>query len=47
AFAFVLNLGDKPVALPQHDAVLLTSIPLVDGLLPSDAAAWLSVGSQH
>jgi alpha-glucosidase len=47
SFAFVLNLGDKPVALPQHDAVLLTSIPLVDGMLPSDAAAWLSVAPQH
>ena len=40
--ACVVNLSAEPVALPEHDAVLLTSSPLTDdGLLPSDAAVWL------
>jgi alpha-glucosidase len=41
-FACVVNLGDAPVELPEHSRVLVTSVPLVDGLLPSDAAAWLA-----
>ena len=37
----VLNAGAAPVRLPAG-AVLLSSAPLdADGLLPTDAAAWL------
>lgn len=43
--ACVVNLGVEPVALPAHEAVLLTSEPLTgDGLLPPDCAAWLRIG---
>jgi alpha-glucosidase len=43
--ACVVNLSAEPIALPPHEAVLLTSSPLTDGgLLPSDCAAWLKVG---
>jgi alpha-glucosidase len=42
--ACIVNLSSEPVALPAHEAVLLTSNPLTDdGLLPSDCAAWLRV----
>ncbi len=41
-FACAVNLGSSPVELPEHSRVLVTSVPLVDGLLPSDAAAWLA-----
>jgi alpha-glucosidase len=42
--ACVVNLSADPVALPPHDAVLLTSSPLTaDGQLPSDCAVWLKV----
>jgi alpha-glucosidase len=42
--ACVVNLSAEPVALPAHEAVLLTSAPLDgDGLLPPDCAAWLRV----
>lgn len=37
-----VNLGADPVPLPPHREVLLTSEPLLDGLLAADAAAWLS-----
>ncbi len=38
----VVNLSARPVPLPAHTAVLLTSGPLDDaGLLPQDTAAWL------
>lgn len=37
----VVNFGE-PVALPAGE-VLLTSSPLVDGLLPADAAAWIAL----
>ena len=37
----VTNLGDEPVALPEHTAILLCSDPLVEGLLPPDTAVWL------
>ncbi len=40
-FACVVNLSSAPIPLPEHDSVLLTSAPLVDGDLPSDTAAWL------
>lgn len=38
----VSNLGPRPVALPPHAAVLLSSIPLDDGKLPPDSTAWLA-----
>jgi alpha-glucosidase len=40
-FACVANLSAVAVALPDHEEVLLSSAPLEDGCLPSDAAAWL------
>jgi alpha-glucosidase len=39
--ACVANLAHHPIELPPHAAVLLTSAPLADGLLPPDTAAWL------
>jgi alpha-glucosidase len=36
----VVNLGSEPVELPAG-SVLLSSVPLEDGLLPPDAAAWV------
>jgi alpha-glucosidase len=43
-FRCVVNFAAAPCELPEHDEVLLTSMPLEDGAkLPSDAAAWLSV----
>ena len=41
-FTCVVNFSDAPVELPDHYRVRLSSIPLEDGLLPSDAAAWLA-----
>jgi alpha-glucosidase len=41
-FACVVNLGSVPTDLPDHSRVLVTSIPLVDSRLPTDAAAWLA-----
>ncbi|MDQ1530646.1 MAG: alpha-glucosidase, partial [Microbacteriaceae bacterium] len=38
----IVNLGEEPAPLPDGD-VLITSVPLVDGLLPGDAAAWVKV----
>ena len=38
----VVNFGADPVDLPAGE-VLLTSVGLIDGRLPSDAAAWLSI----
>jgi alpha-glucosidase len=47
-FACLLNLSAAPIALPPHEAVLLASGPLSDGLLPPDTAVWLSVsGDSH
>ena len=37
----VTNLGSEPMALPDHDGILLSSTPLVGGMLPSDSTAWL------
>ncbi|GAB2493293.1 glycoside hydrolase family 13 protein [Luteococcus sediminum] len=37
----VVNFGDEPVAL--YGQVLVSSVKLVDGQLPADAAAWLQV----
>ncbi|MEO6411757.1 MAG: glycoside hydrolase family 13 protein [Pedococcus sp.] len=36
----VANLSGSPLAVPE-DRVLLSSLPLEDGLLPTDATAWL------
>jgi alpha-glucosidase len=46
-FVCVLNLSSKPVALPPHNRILLSSVPLLDELLPTDAAVWLSVGGDR
>ncbi|MCB0881988.1 MAG: glycoside hydrolase family 13 protein [Thermoleophilia bacterium] len=40
----VLNTTPRPVPLPPG-RVLLASVPLPDGMLPGDAAAWLAPGS--
>jgi len=40
----VANLSAAPVPLPAHTAVLLSSGPLNDGLLPPDTTAWLRLG---
>jgi len=37
----VTNLGDELVPLPEHEAILLCSDPLVTGLLPPDTTVWL------
>ncbi|WP_350350035.1 glycoside hydrolase family 13 protein [Agromyces sp. G08B096] len=39
----ITNLGRASVALPDHESILLASAPLEDGLLPTDATAWLRV----
>jgi alpha-glucosidase len=39
-FRCVVNVSGTPVPL-EESAVLLTSLPLEDGALPRDAAAWL------
>ncbi|GAB3652264.1 glycoside hydrolase family 13 protein [Glycomyces tarimensis] len=39
--ACVVNFGDAPADLPDHEGVLIASAPLIDGRLPADAAAWL------
>jgi hypothetical protein len=39
-FGCTANLSDDPV--PVIGPVLLASVPIVDGLLPSDAAVWTS-----
>ena len=41
AFVSVTNLSPEPVALPEHQAILLSSSPLVGGLLPPDSTVWL------
>ncbi len=40
-FVNVTNLSGRPIRLPRHDHVLLASADVSDGLLPSDATAWL------
>ena len=44
-FASVTNLSAVPVPLPDDAALLLSSSPLDDGLLPPDSTAWLR--TQH
>ena len=36
----VVNFGTTPVPL-DTDTIIISSIPLTDGLLPRDAAAWV------
>lgn len=43
-FACVVNLSAEPVALPEHDSVVMLSEPLSDGLLGGNATAWLWMG---
>jgi len=40
-FVCVLNMSTVDVPLPEHESVLIASVPLRDGLLPPDAAVWL------
>jgi alpha-glucosidase len=43
----VINLSDKDVVLPAHDAVVLSSAPSAEtatAVLPADTAVWLRVG---
>jgi alpha-glucosidase len=40
-FVCVVNFTAEQFVLPRHDAVLLSSQPIVDGVLPADAAVWL------
>ena len=42
AVLVVVNFGDEPVALPAGET-LVSSVPLRDGLLPTDAAAWVAL----
>ncbi|MFF2277552.1 glycoside hydrolase family 13 protein [Agromyces sp. NPDC058126] len=39
----ITNFGGAPIALPEHESILLASAPLEAGLLPSDATAWLRI----
>jgi alpha-glucosidase len=41
-FRCLVNFGAEPIDLPADHEVLLTSVPLAAGRLPSDAAAWLA-----
>ena len=43
SFCCLANLSDTPIPLPTHKAVLLTSEPLTNGHLPTDATAWLEL----
>ncbi|MFF1818327.1 glycoside hydrolase family 13 protein [Kribbella sp. NPDC058245] len=42
AFRCVTNLGTAPATLPPYKELLLTSAPLIDNTLPTDATAWLT-----
>lgn len=44
-FVSVSNLSTHPIELPTHSAIILSSSPLVGGLLPPDSTAWLR--TQH
>lgn len=37
----VINLSARPVLLPAHDSVLISSAPIRAGLLQPDCGAWL------
>ena len=40
-FACVVNMSGAPIALPEHESLLLASGPLEGDLLPTDTAVWL------
>ena len=40
-FVNVTNLASAPIALPDHQSILLSSMPLEGGLLPPDSTVWL------
>ncbi|MDG9718967.1 alpha-amylase family glycosyl hydrolase [Streptomyces sp. DH24] len=40
-FRCVVNLSERPIALPAHTEVLLSSAPVRDGCLGTDTAVWL------
>lgn len=42
-FVSITNLSSRPVPLPPHHELLLASQGIQQGLLPSDATAWLRV----
>nr|BFE58204.1 glycoside hydrolase family 13 protein [Dactylosporangium thailandense] len=42
-FACVVNFTAAPARLPAHTEILLTSEPLLGGLLPADGCAWLAL----
>lgn len=44
-FVSITNLSESAIGLPEHVAILLSSSPLRDGLLPPDSTAWLR--TQH
>ena len=44
-FVNVSNLSEHPIELPGHSAIVLSSSPLIGGLLPPDSTAWLR--TQH
>lgn len=46
-FACVSNLSDRPVQLPAHDGVLLSSAPLDGDLIAPDTTAWLRLGTDN
>lgn len=39
-FGCVVNLGEAPVPVPADSTLVLASLPLADGRVPVDAAAW-------
>ena len=45
ALRCVVNLSDASVEVPT-DAVMLSSVPLEQGALPPDAAAWIALGAE-
>ncbi len=46
-FECLVNLGSEAVPLPADAEILLGSVPIPDGTLPSDTAVWLRGGDQH
>jgi alpha-glucosidase len=44
-FVSITNFSDAPVTLPDYTRLLLSSVPLENGLLPPDSTAWLR--TQH
>jgi alpha-glucosidase len=44
-FVSITNLSAESIELPPHDSIILSSLPLDGGKLPSDSTAWLR--AQH